>query len=240
MGLGTSMSLFDQLIRLPVLFPPAYSASAVALSPESPSGIRELMSRPLALPVLAIDLDHLMPPEVQRQLLDFFLETISLEIPPVLSKQHESLFLQEINPLAMSSTAPNTWLRVILLSIYSISARVLSRDFNTDYAHLENICLNEVSKALPISLGDFFAYDQNALDQVTILCLCIIYELVGPSRSKISLDVLNAGQTLLAIVPYITKNDGIGHQSASRLAFFLSQAEALVTLIMVKTHFRNG
>lgn len=226
-GLGTALSLFDQLCRAPLLFPAGSSSFAI---PNNADSTHTSESSNL-FAILPVECDHLLTPPVQQNLLGCFFERISSDLPPVLSQQHENMFRHDINPLLTYSIDPNPWLRIILLYVYATSARYLSRDLHPEYAYLEHACQTELQKALPISFHRFYAYEQHAFDQVTVACLSILYELVGPGRSRISLDLLNMFQMLLAVASYPQKEDDNRLQLVERLAFFLSQVEAYVHTI---------
>jgi hypothetical protein len=226
-GLGTSLSLFDQLCRVPLLFPAESSSSRKLDNPENAHTLES--STPVA--VLPVDCDHLLTPQIQHKLLVCFFERLSVELPPFLPEQYEDMFRRDMTPLLTYSIDPNPWLRIILLYIYAISARFLSRDLHPEYAYIEHACQTELQRALPISFTKFCANEQHALDQVTAACLSILYELVGPGRSKISLDVLNTSQMLFAVAAYIHKDSDHRLQLVSRSANFLSQVEAYVIIL---------
>lgn len=209
---------------MPILFPVGSSSSAILDNPDD-AHTSEGLALVAALPV---DCDLLLTPPVQRKLLGCFFDRISAELPPVLSEQHDNMFRQDINPLLTYSIDPNPWLRLILLHIYAISARLLSRDLHPEYAYLEHACQTELQRALPMAFNKFHAFEPHAFDQVTVACLSILYELVGPGRSRISLDVLNTSQMLFAVASYVHKEDDARLQLVARLAFFLSQVEAYV------------
>jgi hypothetical protein len=223
-GFGTSLSLFERLCQVPLLFGPGSSSSAILNNSENAHTSES--STPFAM--LPVNCDQLITPPIQQKFLGCFFERISAQFPPFLPEQYEDMFRQETNPLLAYSTDSSPWLRIILLYIYAICARFLSRDIHPEYAYLEHACQVELQTSLPISFNTFYAYEQHALDQVTVTCLSILYELVGPGRSKISLDVLNTSQMLLAVVSYIHNEDDHRLQVVARVAFFLSQIEAYV------------
>lgn len=238
-GLGTSVSLFEQLCYIPLLFSIHSTAETPNISVYTPNSGIDQMSQPLLLPVSADDSAHLLTPAVQRSLMKCFFERVSPELPPILPKESEEILLQDVDPLSTFSKNSNPWLRAILFSVYAVSAHLVSTDFHAEYAYLERICLNELDQVLSETSGTFNVCSPYTLDQVTVLCLGILHELVGPGRSRISRDVVNAAQILLSIVPHIDRNDSGRLESASRLALFLSQVEAYDDLIQFWYKYSN-
>lgn len=223
-GSSTSVQLFDRLCRLSVLFPRDRSISL-----ESPTPLD--LQRPAAelhpfLPVETIEVESFLTPGIQSDLLRYFSLRVSSKLPSVLSGHQERIVLLQENPLSVCGR--DFWLPIILLSIFSISARLISRDLQAEYAYLDYLCWDKVEKALANTQNDSFSISgpMYSLDQVRVLCLSIIRELVGPGRSRISLDLLNTAQLLQVVVPRISVHDQAGQESISRIGFFLSQVEA--------------
>ncbi|KAL2822243.1 hypothetical protein BDW59DRAFT_163835 [Aspergillus cavernicola] len=228
-GSGTSVDLFGQLCRLLGL---SVDSSTVHSRISQTDAARECTLEPL-LPVSGLDVDRFLTSSLQKELILYFITRVGSELPPILSEQQEQTLIQEANPLLVCNRSRNPMLRLILLSVFAISARLVSRDRHAEYAYLDHICWNEVHGALTGS-SEVSVFNGNALDQVRVMCLLIVHQLVGSGQSRISLDLLNAAQLLLAAVPYIAKDDQTRLGSVSQLGLFLSQVE-----VSVCSHFKR-
>ncbi|KAL4809419.1 hypothetical protein BDV18DRAFT_80342 [Aspergillus unguis] len=201
-GPGTSADLFDELCCV-------LEISTLNVKDSSHS------QHPLTLP----DIGHILTPSLQHHLIAYYIATVNLGLGQILSAQQQEAWLQHPTPLLLCS--PNPTLRAMMLSVFAVSARLLSREC-AEYAYLANTCWKEVQRAV---VSDVSVTDAHALDHVRTLCLMLVYELIDTSGGRFPLKLLNAAQFLLAAVPYIA-TDRVA--SVSQLGLFLSQIEVYV------------
>ncbi|KAL4790828.1 hypothetical protein BDV19DRAFT_318487 [Aspergillus venezuelensis] len=103
----------------------------------------------------------------------------------------------------------------------------MSQERSAGYAYLDNICWSEVHSELKV-FAQVATSEGNALEQVRVICLQVIHQMVIPGGSRISLDLSNATQLLLATVPCVPSDDQAAVDSLSQLGLFLSQFEAML------------
>ncbi|KAL4875348.1 hypothetical protein BJY04DRAFT_165455 [Aspergillus karnatakaensis] len=140
------------------------------------------------------------------------------------------MFSQEADPLLTCSRAGTPLLRIVLLSTFAISAHLISRDFHAEYAYLARMCWSEVQRSMKTFPNDIHLLDETSLDHIRIMCLIAVNELIGPNRSRVSMDLLNASQLLLTMAPQTQQNDHMVSVSFAQLGLFLSQLEASLCL----------
>lgn len=219
LGTGTSADVFAELSRIPVF----RKCSALTLGSSTDSLASPALILP-ALPTAEVDLARILTERVQHSLLEVYFGRVQVQHPPLFSAEQERKLLLEENPLHRANFSSSRWQRLILLAIFSVSATLVSRDEDHEYAYISHLCSDFLGRDIKTIDTSLWLEAEATLESVLFICLCATRELVCPNNGTAWACIADAANLLLNLRASYPHSEPLEEEIA-RYSRFLSQVE---------------
>ena len=190
LGPGNSARLLERLLKSTVHWHIANNIQMPKrLLPNEPSQLIELQefkttqSFSMTYDQRKLELHSLLPPSIQRAIIEHYLKTVSTEFT-LLPAERESTLLMHENPLRWSSSNKNDPCAFATSIVFAISSALVARDLDPNLSSISMLCREDVRKiSLRVeSPGDPI---ETTRWTCTALCALALCELISPTSGQL-------------------------------------------------------